>query len=472
MNSPWEREFWRIASLLVLALIVGASIGQILAVFTIAITAYLGWHLYQLYRLERWFANGQKNDPPDARGLWGDVFYHVYRLRIKSRNSKRKLADILKRFQKSTAAMPDATVVLNEYWEIEWFNKAAKKFLGLKKKKDKGQRIDNLLRAPKFVSYIAHGDFTEPVVIRSPVDDHVQLSVRLVPYARRQVLMVARDVTRIQRLEQVRRDFIANISHELKTPLTVMNGYLENIIDDESLSQGPYARALNQMQQQANRMSRIVDDLLMLSRLETDEVLKSPEPVAVPAILSSLYEDAMLLAKLREQKIKLEVDSNLWLYGNEKELHSAFSNLISNAVKYTTDGGEVTIRWYHDDDGAYCEVSDTGLGIAKDHIPRLTERFYRVDAGRSRDQGGTGLGLAIVKHVLNRHDAKLEVQSQIGKGSTFKCCFPYDRIMLKQPAAEQKTAQQKAPQTERKIAAKAEPTLEQKTKNIEQKAAS
>jgi two-component system phosphate regulon sensor histidine kinase PhoR len=431
-------------SLLAAALMLGALVGQSLAVFTVAVCGYLAWHLYQLYKLERWFACGQKNDPPDARGIWGDIFYQVYRLRIKSRNSKRKLADILKRFQKSTAAMPDATVVLNEYWEIEWFNKAAKQYLGLKKKKDKGQRIDNLVRTPDFVRYIAKGEFTESLIIHSPIDDSILLSVRLVPYARKQVLMVARNVTRIQRLEQIRRDFVANISHELKTPLTVMNGYLENIIDDESFSGGPYARALAQMQQQANRMSRIVDDLLMLSRLETDEVVKLPEPVAIPAILSSLYEDAILLAKLHEQKIKLDINTNLWLYGNEKELHSAFSNLISNAVKYTPDGGEVTIRWYHDDNGAYCEINDTGVGIDKDHIPRLTERFYRVDAGRSREQGGTGLGLAIVKHVLNRHDAKLLIESEISNGSTFKCCFPKERVMLKQQTVEQNSAEQKS----------------------------
>ena len=440
MLNPWTREFWRLCALLVGALVVGAIISQVLIAFTVTVSGYLTWHLYQLYKLERWFSGGQKHDPPDAKGLWGDIFYQVYRLRIKSRNSKRKLADMLKRFQKSTAAMPDATVVLNENWEIDWFNKAAKQYLGLKKKKDKGQRIDNLLRTPRFVNLIAEGDFSEAVVINSPTNDQLFLSIRLVPYARNQVLMVARDVTRLHQLEQIRRDFVANISHELKTPLTVMNGYLENIIDDEALANGPYARALNQMQQQATRMSRIVDDLLMLSRLETDEVAKAPEPVAVPAILSSLYEDAVLLAKLRQQTVKLEVDSNLWLYGNEKELHSAFSNVISNAVKYTPDDGEVKILWYHNENGAVCEVQDSGVGIAKDHIPRLTERFYRVDAGRSREQGGTGLGLAIVKHVLNRHDARLEVQSELGKGSTFKCCFPNHKIMLKRPNVEQRAS--------------------------------
>ena len=437
MINPWTREFWRLCALLVVALALGAIVGQALIAFTLAVSGYLTWHLYQIYKLERWFANGQKKDPPDAKGIWGDIFYHVYRLRIKSRNSKRKLADILKRFQKSTGAMPDATVVLNEHWEIDWFNKAAKQYLGLKKKKDKGQRIDNLIRAPRFVNFIAEGDFSDPVIITSPINGQLILSVRLVPYARNQVLMVARDITRLHKLEQVRRDFVANISHELKTPLTVMNGYLENIIDDETFATGPYAKVLNQMLQQSNRMSRIVDDLLMLSRLETDEVMKAPEPVAVPAILSSLCEDAELLAKERQQSVKLEVDANLWLQGNEKELHSAFSNLISNAVKYTPDGGEISIRWYHNETGAYCEVQDSGVGIAKEHIPRLTERFYRVDAGRSREQGGTGLGLAIVKHVLNRHDASLEVTSKPGEGSTFKCCFPYSRIMLKRQAVEQ-----------------------------------
>ncbi|MCG6968500.1 MAG: phosphate regulon sensor histidine kinase PhoR [Gammaproteobacteria bacterium] len=443
LANPWIREFWRLCALLLLALVVGAIIGEVLVAFMVAVSGYLAWHMYHLYRLERWLSGGQKNDPPDAKGIWGDIFYQVYRLRIKSRNSKRKLADMLKRFQKSTAAMPDATVVLNENWEIDWFNKAAKHYLGLKKKKDKGQRIDNLVRNPRFVSLIAEGDFSEAVVITSPYDDNVYLSVRLVPYARNQVLMVARDVTRLHQLEQIRRDFVANISHELKTPLTVMNGYLENIIDDEMFAGGPYARALSQMQQQSNRMSRIVDDLLMLSRLETDEVVKKPEPVAVPAILSSLYEDALLLAKLRQQTIRLEATSNLWLQGNEKELHSAFSNLISNAVKYTPDGGEVWIRWYHDEDGAYCEVKDSGVGIAAEHLPRLTERFYRVDAGRSREQGGTGLGLAIVKHILNRHDARLEVQSKLGEGSIFRCCFPAARIMIKQQNVERK-AEQKA----------------------------
>ncbi|WP_455205505.1 phosphate regulon sensor histidine kinase PhoR [Kaarinaea lacus] len=440
MNNPWVNEFWRIVVLIIPVTVVGAIFDAGLLVFTLALCAYFGGHIYQLYRLERWFSEGQRQDPPDAKGIWGEVFYHIYRLRQKNRISKKKLANMLSRFQKSTSAMPDATVVLNEQGEIEWFNRAAKQFLGLKKKKDRGNRIDNLIRYPRFVAMLASAEFDEPVEIPSPINEDLVLSVRLVPYAKKQLLLVARDVTRLHRLEQVRRDFVANISHELKTPLTVMNGYLENFVDDDSFALGPYAKGLQQMQQQTVRMSRIVDDLLMLARLETDEVDKTPETVAVPAMLASLFEDAELLAKEREQHLESEVDPALWLYGNEKELHSAFSNLLSNAVKYTPNGGDIGMRWYANEQGAYFEVTDTGDGIDADHLPRLTERFYRVDTGRSREQGGTGLGLAIVKHVLNRHNARLIVDSKLGEGSRFVCHFPPQKVMVKEQKLDQKVS--------------------------------
>jgi two-component system phosphate regulon sensor histidine kinase PhoR len=440
LDNPWIREFWRIGALAALTVLIGSLTGQMLWSFFILVLGYLLWHLRNLYKLERWYAAGQKEDPPDASGIWGEVFYHTYRLRQKSRSSKAKLANILKRFQKSTSAMPDATVVLNESGEIEWFNKAAKRYLGLKKKKDRGQRVDNLIRYPRFVRLLNSEDFDEPVVIPSPVNHDLLLSVRLVPYARQQILLVARDVTRVQQLEQMRRDFIANISHELKTPLTVMSGYLENIIDDGDYTNGPFGKALQQMQQQASRMGRIVDDLLMLSRLETGENNVPPEPVAVPVIVSSLFEDAEWLAKERGQTLTLDVDYDLWLLGNEKELHSAFSNLVHNAVKYTPEGGEINVRWFHDEEAAYFQVQDNGVGISVDHIPRLTERFYRVDPGRSREQGGTGLGLAIVKHVLNRHEARLKIQSEPGQGSTFTCVFSVKRIARKREKMEQKAS--------------------------------
>lgn len=440
MSNPWIREYWRIFALALTALAVGAMVGQVLVVFLCAVLVYLGWHLYHLQRLERWFAEGQQKDPPDAKGIWGEVFYQVFRLKQKNRIAKKKLANMLSRFEKSTAAMPDATVVLNPHNEIEWFNKAAKDQLGLKKKKDRGQRIDNLIRFPQFVTMLNSGDFSQPVIIPSPVDKNISLSIRLIPYAKKQLLLVARDITRLQRLEQIRRDFVANISHELKTPLTVMSGYLENFLEDDELAAGPYQKALGQMQQQTDRMARIVDDLLMLSRLETDELIKTPEPVAVPVVLTSLCEDAKLLAKDKQQVVHCEIDTSLWLQGSEKELHSAFSNLISNAVKYSPVKGEIKVQWFADDNGAQFIVNDNGDGFTAEHIPRLTERFYRIDPGRSREQGGTGLGLAIVKHVLSRHDARLSIESEPGQGSTFICHFPKDKLIIKAEKLEQKVS--------------------------------
>lgn len=429
MTNPWVREFWRFLALSLLAFIIGSVLGSVRVVFAVWLVVYLGWHLRNLYKLERWFRKGQRKDPPNGMGIWEDVFHHIYRLKQRNRVSKRKLASMLNRFQKSTSAMPDATVILNQYGEIEWFNKAARLYLGLQKKKDIGQRIDNLIRNPAFVKLLVSNDLSDPVVISSPVDELLMLSIRMVPYAKNQMLMVVRDVTRLQHLEQVRRDFVANISHELKTPLTVMAGYLENFLDEDNSANKGFEKALTQMHQQASRMSQIVDDLLMLSKLESEETVLL-EQVVVAAILGSLKEDAELIAK-GERKVTLEVEPNLLVMGSEKELHSAFSNLISNAVKYTPVDGEIKIRWYAMDGSGFFEVEDNGAGIPSSHIPRLTERFYRVDPGRSRDQGGTGLGLAIVKHVMQRHDAHLHISSIPGKGSIFQCKFPAKRVLIK-----------------------------------------
>ncbi|MDH5326275.1 MAG: phosphate regulon sensor histidine kinase PhoR [Gammaproteobacteria bacterium] len=433
MANPWLREFWRLLMLSLLALVIGSVVGRVSTVMGIWLGVYFGWHLRNLYKLERWFRKGQRQDPPDGMGIWGDVFYHIYRLKQRNRESKRKLANMLNRFQKSTSAMPDATVVLNEYGEIEWFNKAAKLYLGLKKKKDVGQRIDNLIRNPAFVKLLVSSEESEdPVVISSPVDEQRILSIRMVPYAKNQMLMVVRDITRLHHLEQVRRDFVANISHELKTPLTVMFGYLENFLDDDKDQQWSPAskKALQQMVQQTARMSQIVEDLLMLSKLESDDVLR-PEPVPVALLLNSIKQDAQLLAK-DERTITLENEPFLQIMGSEKELHSAFSNIVSNAVKYTGKGGCIEIRWYSEDGMAFFEVKDDGMGIPAAHISRLTERFYRVDPGRSREQGGTGLGLAIVKHVLQRHEAQLSINSVPGKGSVFQIRFPAKRVLIKE----------------------------------------
>jgi len=424
VSNPWLREFWRMAALFGGALFVGWLLDMPLGLFTLALMAYLGWHLYNLYRLERWYYRRKKTEPPHASGIWGEAFEHIYQLQRSNRQRKKRLATILSRFKESTAAMPDATVVLTEDDRIEWFNKAAKRYLGLKNKQDIGQRIDNLIRHSRFSEFLARGDFAEPLEMASPLDDQRYFSFRIVPYGNNQKLLVVRDITRLKRLERMRSDFVANVSHELRTPLTVLTGYLENMTDATGEHDGQWDKSLQQMQSQTQRMTRLVEDLLMLSRLENEEKSALRDPVAVSAILASLLEDARTLSGERRHQFSLEADDALWLRGSEKELSSAFSNLAFNAVQYTPAGGHIHLRWQRCGDAVCFEVEDDGIGISPEHLPRLTERFYRIDTGRSRESGGTGLGLAIVKHVLDRHGAHLEIDSQPGKGSVFRCVFP------------------------------------------------
>jgi len=423
VTNPWMHELWRMVTLFGSALFVGWLLGVPYGAVTLALVAYLGWHLYNLYRLERWYYRRKRTEPPHASGIWGEAFEHIYQLQRRNRERKKKLAAILSRFKESTAAMPDATVVLTEDDQIEWFNKAAKRYLGLQTKQDVGQRIDNLIRHSRFSEFLARGDFSEPLEMASRLDDQQHLSFRVVPYGNQQKLLVVRDISRIKRLERMRSDFVANVSHELRTPLTVLSGYLENMSDDECAENAEWVKSLQQMRGQTERMTRLVEDLLMLSRLEDEEKTAVQDPVAVPAILASLIEDAKALGGECQHHITLEADETLWLRGSEKELSSAMSNLVFNAVQYTPNQGHIIVRWYRDGDKACFEVKDDGIGIAAYHVHRLTERFYRVDPGRSREYGGTGLGLAIVKHVLDRHSARLEIESQPGVGSTFRCVF-------------------------------------------------
>ncbi|WP_455206854.1 phosphate regulon sensor histidine kinase PhoR [Kaarinaea lacus] len=437
MSNPWIKELWRIAALGFLSLAIGLLVDHVFVTFFFATFLYLTWHVYNLYRLEQWIAKRQTTSPPDAKGIWGDVFYHIYKLQRRNRKRKKKLANMLARFQESTSAMPDATLVLNADNEIEWFNKAAKFLLGLNKSQDVGQRIDNLVRTPAFVNYLMRGNFRRPLEMFSPENRNTRLSINIVGYGKNKKLMIVRDITRLHQLENMRRDFVANVSHELKTPLTVINGYLENIIDAEEEDTARWHGVLEQMHQQSERMSQIVNDLLLLSRLETDDDSQSQDPVAVPALITAIVEDLNPLVKEKQQIVELDCNYELWLKGNEKELYSAFSNLIVNAVKYTPAKGNITISWQIKSDQPCLEVIDSGIGVAPEHIPRLTERFYRVDKGRSRDQGGTGLGLAIVKHVMIRHNAKLLITSELNKGSRFRCVFAPERMLLKQSGQAQ-----------------------------------
>ena len=430
MQAGWDIEIRRLLLSLLAGVLLGALAGSVAWGVALALAGVLAWHAYRLRQLIRWLdSKGRRFHPPDAGGIWDDVYLRIYRLQQRNRKRKRKLGKMLNRFQEATAAMPDAVVVLNRDNEAEWWNDSAARLLGLQNPRDVGQRITNLLRHPDFRAYLEAGDFSRPgPVIASPVKEQAELAIRVVPYARNRRLLIARDISHLQRLEQVRRDFVANVSHELRTPLTVINGYLESLVEDERL--GPeHARIMREMHEQALRMQQLVDDLLMLSRLESGQAMEPETVVDVAAVLDEVVNEARRVGEGKSHRLALEADPDLRLLGRPNELRSLFSNLVFNAVRYTPPGGEIRVRWHRDDQGRpVFEVSDTGIGIAAHHIPRLTERFYRVDVGRSRQEGGTGLGLAIVKHVLMRHGGQLEIESEVGVGSRFRAVFPAERI--------------------------------------------
>jgi two-component system phosphate regulon sensor histidine kinase PhoR len=427
VSKAWRSELLRLAALLLSGILFGAIVGRIELGLLLALAGYLCWHLYNLYRLVSWLREGKKFQPPETGSIWDDVFQHIFRLQQRNRKRKRNLRRMLKRFHKMTVALPDAIVELAPRSdEMEWWNDAASRFLGFKYPRDSGQRISNLLRSPTFLDYLHQGSYEQSIEIPSPVDESLTLRIRIIPYSGERRLLVARDMTRTQRLERTRQDFVANVSHELRSPLTVLSGYLETLLDEQQFGQ-EYASQLRSMQKQTERMNRIVDDLMLLSRLETELPQADPEPVLVHRLIDSVASQAHELSGVAEHVIQLDVDRGLCLKGRESELYSAFSNLVFNAIRYTAAGGLITIRWKATDGGAVFSVQDSGVGIAQQHIPRLTERFYRVDTGRSRSTGGTGLGLAIVKHVLLRHEGWLEIESELDKGSEFRCHFPAER---------------------------------------------
>ena len=391
---------------------------------------YLIWHLHQLDRLSDWMERRLTGEAPESHGIWEDVFMRLYRFRSRNKRRHKRLVKRLARFQEAAQAMPNAIVVLSHDNSIEWCNSAATRMLGIHTKDDLGQRLLNLVRHPQLVNYIVKGDYEEPLLMPSPVNETRTLSVRLVAYGDDQTLLVCRDITRLQHLKQMRRDFVANVSHEMRTPLTVINGYVEMMRDDESSSSNENQKMLAHIDEQSIRLQSIVDDLLQLSRLESTRSDTINETINISAMLDSIIEDAKELSGEQKHNISADIDRTLNFLGNEIEIRSAFSNLVFNAVRYTPAKGEISINWFKDAEGAHFIVRDTGMGIPIHHIERLTERFYRVDVARSRHTGGTGLGLAIVKHVLQRHDGELNIKSTVGIGSEFRCDFPEKRAEI------------------------------------------
>jgi len=421
----------RVFATVVLGAAAGWFVGSVWAGISGALVLYLGWNLWQLRSLAAWLQNRSVADPPNAMGLWSDVVAQVVRLHRRKRFHKERLTRLFRELRRSTAAMPDGVIMLDPQGEIVWFNRKAGELLELSRRADLGLRIDNLVRHPDFVRYLRSGQYSLPLIVRIDAPNEHHLAFQLISYGEGQRLLMLRDVTREVRLEQMRKDFVANASHELRSPLTVVAGYLETFGGDPNL--GELAAPIAEMRRQTDRMTRIVEDLLALSRFEASEAPIKGQPIDVAAMAALLRKD--VLARPMHPRVEMSIDSNACLVGDEAMVQSAFSNLVDNAAKYTPHEGSMLIRWWTDEEGAHFAVRDTGPGIPAEHIPRLTERFYRVDPGRSRETGGSGLGLAIVKHALYRHGGSLDIESIAGRGSTFTCHFPSERILERRVAA-------------------------------------
>ena len=395
---------------------------------SVSLALRLGLHLRYLVRLRAWLERPKQVALPIVGGIWGEVFDGLLNLQKRNRKRKKKLAAILAEFQASTEALPDGAVVLGPNGEIVWFNAAAQALLGLRLPQDLGLRVPNLVRAPAFTEYFSKGDYTDEVEAPSALNASVTLAFRIIPYGNGQRLMIVRDVSELRRMEMARRDFVANASHELRTPLTVLRGYLD-VMEPESRKGGAlegWQTPLAEMRSQAARMESLIVDMLKLARLESDVVLSRQDLLDVPRMLAQTLEEAKAVSK-GNHRFEFEVQPDLRLYGRDTEVQSIFGNLVGNAIQYTPQGGIIRVRWWGDDKGAHFSVADTGIGISEKDIPRITERFYRVDVGRSRASGGTGLGLSIVKHALEHHEGRLTVESEPGVGSTFTCHFPPSR---------------------------------------------
>jgi two-component system, OmpR family, phosphate regulon sensor histidine kinase PhoR len=394
----------------------------------LALLILMARHAWHLYKLGKWLNDARLETMPEAGGIWDEVFSKLYRMVRKFDQTKQKLSTELQHMEQATAALPEGVAILNEANRIEWFNPLAQQHFDLDVEHDIMQDITYLVRQPEFVEYMQESNFNNPLMMRPARHDDMVLSIKLIPYGVNKRLMISRDITQFERVEAMRRDFVANVSHELRTPLTVVSGFVENLQDMPDLSQEYARRALDLMAEQTRRMDNLVADLLTLSQLENQQSPLREESVDMNDLLNEVYRDGELLSG-GKHPLRMEIASATNLLGNRDELHSAFGNLLSNAIRYTPEGGTILLRWFERDGQPVFSVQDSGIGIAAQHIPRLTERFYRVDRSRSRETGGTGLGLAIVKHIAMRHQAKLEVLSEEGKGSTFSLLFPARRQM-------------------------------------------
>jgi len=420
--SNWYIELQRVTLLVLTTAILGSFVDHALVGLVIGLIAYVLWTVRQMSRLESWLQHRELDKLPLSDGLWGRVFDSIYRQEKEHQSGKQRLQTIIDRIQQSTAALQDAVIMVEYDGTLEWWNRSTESLLGFRSPDDGGQQITNLIRDPDFIEYFEYGDYSSPLVINSPINPTMVLEILVTPFGNDDRLITARDITHIEHLERMRKDFVANVSHELKTPLTVIIGYLETLIDYSDDANPRWVRIFHQMQSQATRMQDLVQDLLILTRLETTEINLEEQPVNLNHLLESIAAEARTYSN-GEHEVILSCDP-INMSGSYDELRSAFTNLIINAVKYTQSGGRIEIKGFCDRTSIHVDVMDNGPGIDQKHIPHLTERFYRVDESRKSDTGGTGLGLAITKHILIRHNGHLGIESRLGYGSKFSCQFP------------------------------------------------
>lgn len=410
----------------------GAIAGKTFAGLALGLSAWIGYALLRLSVLVKRLRSRRRLPPPEGWGLWAEIDRILWRRQREARARQRRLLEGLCAFREGARLLPDGVIVIDREDRILWSNDAARRLLGLRDPADRGRLLTDLVRTPRLARWLSGDRGSEPLLdLPAPQDENLRLAIRQVPLGQGRRMIIARDISQLMRLEQIRRDFVANVSHELRTPLTVIHGYLDLLDPDEH----PALReVLIELAKQSRRMTQLVEDLLTLSRLESERQL--PEaPIPIPPLIDALRREAEALSQGRH-RIESEIRCASDLVGSAKDIHSAFSNLISNAVRYTPPGGRITIRWCDDPRGARFEVEDTGVGIPPEHIPRITERFYRVSTSRSRESGGTGLGLSIVKHVLNLHQAQLSIRSEPGRGSVFACIFSAERLCPRDRAKE------------------------------------
>ena len=430
--SAWLSELNRVLIVFAPCAIAGMVIGHLSVFVVIGFIVYGLWTAIQLITLKKWFDNGaHANDAPEYMGIADQLVSAVADLQRKHTTRQNSLEDLVSQYSEMTAALPDAVIVLKPSGEIQSANRAAHDLLRINLNSDVQTRITQLLRDPSFTEYFVSSKFDEPLEVQATTTGEKELSIRVIPFGEDRLVLIAQDMSQAARVYEMRRSFISNASHELRTPLTVILGYLETLMDHPVLP-GECKTAVDSAELQARRMKQLVEDLLALSRIESmAPVAEESEAIPLASMIGEVVKEAKLSAMITGHDIQVQVETDASLKGDPQEIHSVLSNLVSNAVKHTEPGTLIRVSWQMADQGsAELTVSDTGQGIAPEHIGRLTERFYRVDAGRSREKGGTGLGLSIVKHVIERHEGHLVISSELGQGSRFTCSFPARRLLL------------------------------------------